>query len=69
MSDTPWTDKHDNYIETWGIPSDDVRELERSHNRLLAALRDLVDSYERKNSTVSAHRILAAQDAIKQAIC
>lgn len=65
MSDTPWTDKH---RDRMAVHIDDVMELERSHRRLLDALKML---HPRENvwRTPTDEQELIINAAIKQAIC
>jgi len=78
MSDTPWTDKKT--MKTVGgeiIYSDDARELERSHNRLLEALKDLSLYFqsgndipvERATILADSKEVKTMSEAIRQAIC
>jgi hypothetical protein len=70
-SDTPWTDANEDtpIIDTTGVTSDCVRELERSHNRLLEALKlakaALTTSKEEQSRRIRALQL--AEEAIKQA--
>ena len=91
MSDTPWTDARQlkqaiiSY-ESMGIPlaldsgyirSNDVREIERSHQRLLEALKSLEGEAKLAIATRAIQRPCAglmgaldsSAEAIKQAIC
>ena len=75
MSDTPWTDKNEFSTEFHDVViSRDARELERSHNRLLEALKLAQEklSYYSGEYQGGPHIKTvkdAMNDAIKQAIC
>ena len=70
MSDTPWTDGHACYRQ---LDAEDVRELERSHRRLLEALKithnELCLLTGHKDDAVTNEVKRQAYCAIKQAIC
>ena len=74
MSDTPWTDKHRDRMT---VHIDDVMELERSHRRLLEALKSIEGEARLAIATRAIQRPCAglmvaldsSSEAIKQAIC
>ena len=68
MSDTPWTDKHRDRMT---VHIDDVMELERSHNRLLDALKNMESAFISMTLWTGEppQTVIAARKAIQQAIC
>jgi hypothetical protein len=74
MSDTPWTDAHELNCIFGDMLSVEVRELERSHQRLLEALNPLLAAAMSPEQSMDMDIYIAvaiknAQEAIKQAIC
>jgi len=72
MSDTPWTDKNKVwYDDIQCVNADDVRDIERSHNRLLDALKNMESAFISMTLWTGEppQTVKAAHEAIKQAIC